>query len=399
MFSFKSKLELNLKNCMASKSTKNYRVIIKCKNFQENIVKKIPTYKGEVLHCIKDYNLISARLNSKGIERLSEYPEVEYICFDEYFFLCGMSIPTANKVRLSDKSNITGKGIGIGVIDSGVYPHTDLLTPYNKIGSFIDLIDGLNYPYDDNGHGTCTCGIIAGSGESSNKMYCGVAPQSTLHCYKAFDKLGKGFVSDILYALELILLDSEKYNIKVLCLPFELLNYNPFIISCFNSILEQFTIKGIVPVLPSGSNKNIEGSLTGIALCTNCITVSGLDTSSSLKPYAYSSSGLSKKGSKPDLCAACVDIVSLNSNISYISEKNGIKLYPHKLETSYKTFSGTSIAAAYISGLCALLFENNPTLTFKDIVSLLKVSCEELDIPRSFQGDGKVDINKILSKK
>lgn len=396
MFSFKRKLELNLKNCMSCKSTKDYRVIIKCKNFQENIVKKIPSYKGEVLHCLKDCNLISARLNSRAINRLLEYPEVEYICFDEYVFLCGMSIPTANKVKLSYKSNITGKGIGIGVIDSGVYPHTDLLTPHNKIGSFTDLIDGLNHPYDDNGHGTCTCGIIAGSGERSNKMYCGVAQGSTLYCYKAFDKLGKGFVSDILYALELILLDSKKYNIKVLCLPFELFYYNNFIISCFNSMFKIATDKGIVPILPTGSNKNQEGSLTGIALCTNCITVSGLDTSSSPKPYTYSSSGLSKKGSKPDLCAACVDIVSLNSNTSYISEKNGIKLYPHKLQPSYKTFSGTSLAAAYISGLCALLFENNPTLSFKDIVSLFKVSCEELDIPRSSQGDGKVNINKII---
>lgn len=396
MFSFKKKLEPNLKNCMSSKSTKDYRVIIKCKNFQENIVKKITSYKGEVLHCIKYCNLISARINSRAIERLLEYPEVEYICFDEYVFLCGMSVPTANKIKLSDKSNITGKGIGISIIDSGVYPHTDLLTPYNKIGSFTDLIDGLHHPYDDNGHGTCTCGIIAGSGERSNKMYRGVAEGSTLHCYKAFDKLGKGFVSDILYALELILIDSEKYNIRVICLPFELLYYNPFVISNFNTIFKIAAAKGIVSIVPSGSNKNVEGSLTGIALCANCITVSGLDTSSALKPYAYSSSGLIKNGSKPDLCAACVDIVSLNSNTNYISEKDGIKLYPPKLETSYKTFSGTSLATAYIAGLCALLFESNPTFNFKDIVSLLKVSCEELDMPRNFQGDGKVNINKII---
>ena len=396
MFSFKRKLELNLKNCMSYRSTKDYRVIIKYKNFQESIIKNILSYKGEVLHCITYCNLISARLNSKGINRLLEYPEIEYICFDEYLFLCGMSISTANKFKLSNNSNITGKGIGIGIIDSGVYPHTDLLSPYNKIGSFTDLIDGLNYPYDNNGHGTCTCGIIAGSGDRSNKMYSGVAQGSVLHCYKAFDRLGKGFVSDVLYALELILLSSQKYNIKVICLPFELLYYNNFIISCFNTMFKSSTNKGIIPVLPSGSNKSIEGSLTGIALCTNCITVSGLDTRSSLKPYIYSSSGLIKKGSKPDVCAACVDIVSLNSNTDYISEKNGIKLYTHKLETSYKTFSGTSLAAAYISALCALLFETNPNLNFKDIVSLLKVSCEELDMPRSFQGDGKVNINNLI---
>lgn len=396
MFSFKRKLDLNLKNSISINSSKNYRVLIKCKNFQDNIIKKIASYRGEVLHSIKICNLISARLNSKAIERLLEYPEVEYICFDEYVFLCGMSVPTANKVKFSNKSNITGKGIGIAIIDSGVYPHSDLLSPHNTIGSFTDIIDGINHPYDDNGHGTCISGIIAGSGDRSNKMYCGVAPGSTLYCYKAFDKLGKGFISDVLYSLELILLNIEKYNIRVICLPFELLYYNPFIISCFNILFKLATTKGVIPILPSGSNKNIEGSLTGIALCDNCITVSGLDTTSAIKPYSYSSSGLIKKGTKPDLCAACVDIVSLNCNTDYISEKNGVKLYPIKLEKSYTTFSGTSLAAAYVSGLCALLFEHNPTLNFKDILSLLKVSCEELDMPRNFQGNGKVNINKIL---
>ncbi|MGL5085202.1 MAG: S8 family serine peptidase [Clostridium sp.] len=396
MFPFKRKLELNLKTCISSKSANDYRVIIKCKNFQDTIAKKILSYRGEVLRSIKGCNLISARLTSSGINRLLEYPEVEYICFDEYLFLCGMSIPTANKMKLSDKSNIKGTGVGIGIIDSGVYPHTDLLSPSNKIGSFTDLVNGLTHPYDDNGHGTCTSGILAGSGERSNKMYCGVAQGSTLHCYKAFDKLGKGYVSDILYALELLIIDSKKYNIRVLCLPFELLYYNPFTIACFNTMFKIATDKGIVSILPSGSNKNTEGSITGIALCTNCITVSGIDTSSVLKPYAFSSSGLVKKGLKPDFCAACVDIVSLNSDTNYISEKNNVKLYPHKLETSYKTFSGTSLASAYIAGLCALLFENNPTLNFKDILSLLIVSCDELDIPRNFQGHGRININKII---
>lgn len=396
MFSLNRKIEKNLKDCMSSNSNNNYRVIIKCKKFQDNIAKKIPSYKGEVIRCISQCNIISAYLNSRGIQRLVEYPEVEYICFDEYLFLCGMSVHTANKVKIASKNNIKGKGIGIGVIDSGVYPHNDLITPYGRISTFVDLISGLNYPYDDNGHGTCTCGIISGSGDMSNGMYKGVAPESNIHCYKAFDKLGKGFSSDVLYAMESLISESEKYNIKVLCLPFELLSYNSFLQTCFNKMLSFATSKNITPVIPSGSNKNLDGSITGIALSPNCITVSGIDTSSALKPYSYSSAGAVRKDSKPDLCAACVDVVSLNCNNNYISEKNGIKIFPQKLNTSYKTFSGTSIACAYVCGLCALLYEKDPALTFKDVVSLLKVSCEPLDMPKNYQGEGKININKVL---
>ena len=90
--------------------------------------------------------------------------------------------------------------------------------------------------------------------------------------------------------------------------------------------------------------------------------------------------------------------MSLNSNTSYISYKNNTKLHAPKLDTSYKSFTGTSIAAAYVSGLCALLFEQHPEFTFDDILSLLKVASIPLDIPKNQQGEGKIDINKVLQQ-
>lgn len=396
MFSLNKKLDSNLKNCMLSKPYNNYRVLIKYKKFHDSLIKKIPSYKGEFICNIKHCQLISARLNSNGIRRLLEYPEVDYICFDEYFSLCGMSVSTANKIRISSKNKIKGRNVNVAIIDTGVYPHPDLITPYNRIIRFIDLINELKYPYDDNGHGTCTAGIIAGNGGKSNGMYSGVAPECNIHCYKAFDKSGKGFISDVLNAMEMIIEENEKHNIRILCLPFELLHYNVFFQKCFNLMVSAANSKNITCIVPSGSNKNLEGSITGIALCNDCITVSGYDSTSKIKPYTYSSVGTLKKDSKPNLCAACVDIVSLNSNANYISEKDGIKLYPSKLDSSYKTFSGTSLSAAYVSGICALIYENNPDLTPKDISSLLKVSCELLDIPKNHQGDGKVNINSII---
>ena len=196
--------------------------------------------------------------------------------------------------------------------------------------------------------------------------------------------------------MEMIFEGSEKHNIKLLCLPFELLHYNVFLQKCFDIMVSLINSKNITCIVPSGSNKNLDGSITGIALCPNCITVSGYDSTSKVKPYAYSSIGSLKKDLKPNLCAACVDIVSLNSNTNYISEKDGTKLYPSKLDSSYKTFSGTSLAAAYVTGVCALIYENNENLTPKDVTSLLKVSCEPLDMPKNCQGDGKININSIL---
>ncbi|SFD19943.1 S8 family serine peptidase [Clostridium uliginosum] len=398
MFSYKNKLDCNLKYYMTHNSYKNYRVLIKYRNFQSSLEKKISSYKGKVHYIIECANIISADLNTKGIERIIEYPEIERICLDEYLFLCGMSVTTANKVHFADKHSLSGCGVGIGVVDSGVFPHIDLLSPSNKIALFIDVVNKLKYPYDDNGHGTSISGILCSSGLSSNNMYKGIAHKSKLFCYKAFDKLGKGFASDILFSIESLINISKENNIKILCLPFELLTHNTFITSCFESIFAYAVSKDIIPIVPSGSNLNNSSPIMGIATLNNCITVGGLNTvNPSIRAYDFSSSGSFGKSAKPNLCAACVNIVSLNSDINYICEKNGIKLYPNKLDAPYKTFTGTSLSTAYVSGLCALLFENNPNLNFNDILSLFKISCEAVeDIPKVIQGEGIINIDKLI---
>ena len=216
MFFFNKKLDSNLKSYMKFNASRNYRVLIKCRNFQDSIEKRISSYKGTVIRTIAINNIVSAILNAQAINRLLEYPEVEYICLDQFLNLCGVSVQSANRVRLSNTISASGRGVGVGVIDSGAYPHRDLTTPYNRILTFTDLINGLTYPYDDNGHGTCTCGIIAGNGEASNGIYKGIAPNSELHVIKAFDRLGKGYVSDVLYAINELISISPKYNIKIL---------------------------------------------------------------------------------------------------------------------------------------------------------------------------------------
>ena len=397
MFSSKIKTDTNLKYYLYNRSYKQYRVLIKYKNFRDSIIKRINSYKGKLIHSLEYSNIICAEIDNRAINRLLEYPEIEYISFDEYLFLCGMSVSTANKFHLSEKYSLSGKGIGIGLVDSGIYPHPDLTNPSNKIGSFVDLINNLTYPYDDNGHGTAIAGIISSSGISSNDMYRGIAQRSTIHCYKAFDKLGKGFSSDILFSIEELIKNSEKNNIKILCLPFELLTHNTFIIEAFNKTFLKAIEKSITPIVPSGSNFNNDCSIMGIATLGSCLTVGGVDTNASLKPFEYSSSGPFDKLTKPDLSAACVNITTLNTDTSYISEKNGFKLYPKKLEASYKTFTGTSLAVAFISGLCALIYENNPNLTFNDVCAILKLSCNPGDFSKFKQGEGIVNINKLIT--
>ena len=50
-------------------------------------------------------------------------------------------IPTT--VRLNANPEYTGKGVTIAFLDSGFYPHPDLVTPVNRVIAYEDLIDEL----------------------------------------------------------------------------------------------------------------------------------------------------------------------------------------------------------------------------------------------------------------
>ncbi len=397
MIWFKDKLEGNLSYAIKKDYYKKYRVLIYCSKFLNNIEKKITSYKGTVIYTLKHCSAICALLTPKNILQLIEFPEVKWVTRDSYCFLCASGVESSNRARLPEKSPFTGRGIGVAVIDTGAYPHSDLITPFNRIRLFTDLINNYRYPYDDNGHGTFISGIIAGNGSLSKGIYKGIAPGAQLYCYKAFNSLGKAYTSTVLFALEEILDAPKEYNIRIICLPFELYNNDHLTLECFSKLFNAAIERDMVPIVPSGSNYNSEGSIEGFACLQNCITVGGLDTSSSIKSYFASSGGPFQKNTKPDLAAACVDICSLNTNKKYISERNGNKLYPGTLENPYCNYSGASVAAAYISGLTALILENRSKLKFKDVKALLKTASNSVvDIPRYQQGEGMVDITKLF---
>lgn len=396
MISIKKKLDINLRAALDNDRYKSYRVIIHCKSLIDKISEKIKPFGGELIGSVKSIKCIFANISAKTIERLIEYPEVDHITFDSYAYLCGNNVKSANNVHLSQKFNYTGKGICIGLVDSGTYPHPDLMKPFNKIAKFKDMVGGLEYPYDDNSHGTFMSGIICSSGFSSKGVNKGIAPNSLIYSIKAFNALGKGYISNIFSAIDILISESSDHNIRIICLPFETVSEDAFIMSMFNKLFTICIENNITVIVPSGSNEAVKGSIRGFAVLGSCLTVGGLDTTSSVKPYCFSSCGPCGNLTKPDLCAASVDICSLNSDTTYVSQRNGMKVYPRKIENYYITLSGTSCSAAYISGICALLYESNTDLRCKDIISLLKGSCKFLEMPKWQQGEGYLDASILF---
>lgn len=103
--------------------------------------------------------------------------------------------------NLSD-AEYTGKGIGVCVMDTGLFPHIDFA---GRIWVFRDFVRGQKQPYDDNSHGTHVCGIIGGDGTASMGRIRGIAPGCGFIALKVLDGLGNGRKEDVLQAIEWIL--------------------------------------------------------------------------------------------------------------------------------------------------------------------------------------------------
>src|SRR5207237_2612129 len=126
----------------------------------------------------------------------------------------------ADAVRTTSGINVTGldgTGIGIAILDSGIYKdHTDFLDKSNN-GRVVYSQDftGENRTDDPYGHGSHVASIAAGSGRVSNAAYLGIAPNANLINLRVLNSQGSGTISGTLAALDWIMANKTTYNIRV----------------------------------------------------------------------------------------------------------------------------------------------------------------------------------------
>ena len=116
---------------------------------------------------------------------------------------------------------VTGKGVKVGIIDTGIdYHHPDLKAAYKGGYDFVDDdADPMETTYADwkasgraetnqgstysTEHGTHVAGIVAGRGaESEERAAHGVAPGASVYAYRALGPYGGGRTSDIMAAMD-----------------------------------------------------------------------------------------------------------------------------------------------------------------------------------------------------
>jgi serine protease AprX len=314
---------------------------------------------------------------------------------------------------------LSGHGVGVAVIDSGVAAeHNDLslsrgTSPHrsSRVAHFKDFTQAESSalwlserPTDDYGHGTHVAGIIAGSGAGSAGAYRGVAPAADLVSLRVLDDEGHGQTSDVIAALEWVLDEGSQYGIDVVNLSLGHPVMEPAELDPLVQAVEDVWNAGIVVVCSAG-NRGANGNFTinspgnsPLVLTVGSLTDWHTPSTADDKVSSYSSRGPSAVDHylKPDFVAPGNRVVSTTSVSSALA-----KAFPQSVVVggaAYLELSGTSMAAAEVSGVVARMLQQDPTLNPATVKSRLVDTAREVGgaLPTD-AGAGALDMHAALA--
>lgn len=280
-------------------------------------------------------------------------------------------------------AGITGHGIGVAVLDTGIYPHGDF---GDRIRIFRDMVRGKKEVYDDNGHGTHIAAIIGGDGQASQGRYAGVAPGSHIVAVKVLDKKGNGFASDVLAGLRMVCEKKEEYGIRIVNISVgsfgrKNMSENSALVRGVDAAWDA----GLVVIVAAGNHGPGRQTITTPGISRKVITVGCSDDDKEVNVMGNRMVDYSGRG--PTWACVCKpDIVAPGSGIVSCTNQPG----------AYMVKSGTSMSTPLVSGAIALLLEKYPHMTNRDVKLHLRERAIDIGLPKNQQGWGMLNVAKLL---
>ena len=309
------------------------------------------------------------------IKQIKDHDAVDRIFYDrEVTAFLDIASQQIGAVHVQQQLQLTGKGVTIAVIDTGIHPHEDFIHPTNRIIAFKDFINGKEAPYDDNGHGTHCAGDAAGNGHLSNGQYIGPAPESSLIGVKVLDENGSGRLSTIIEGIEWCIDHRDEYHIRIISLSLGARAYESFRDDPLSLVVQEAWHHGIVVCAAAGNSGPYPTTIGTPAINPFIITVGSTDDQNTLDRADDVIADYSSRGPsidlfvKPDVYAPGTNIIAPLALGSAVESE----LPDMIIEGEYIQLSGTSMATPICAGVVALMLEANPTLSPNDVKAILK---------------------------
>ena len=356
-------------------------------------------------------------------------------------------IPTP--VRLNANPDYTGKGVTIAFVDSGFYPHPDLVTPINRVVAHEDLDQHRplsTEPVESwQWHGTQTSVAAAGNGQLSNGTYRGLAHEAELVLVKVSER---GRITEELIAqgIQWVIANRERYNIRVLNMSLG----GDEDVPCSRSIVDQAAEEAVsqgITVIAAAGNSGADGSHSiPPANSPSVITVGGYTDHNQLNgnklDLYHSNFGSTADGTvKPEIVAPAMWVAApilpgtrsyeraealsrLSAAVDYElpdlarelkevaelpeqvanADTTGIRTYVETalqqekiVAAHYQRVDGTSFAAPIVTSVVAQMIQANPKLTPGAIRNILISTADRIVTePVIRQGYGVVNARRAV---
>jgi serine protease AprX len=366
-----SKADPSLTAMAASRPKSMHSVIVRETNPASlDAERRVWALGGRVTHELPIIGSFAARVPGSAVRSLAESAAVWRVWSDARLRATNSNLShydtyspdTAWKktINSSDNSSL-GAGVTVAVLDTGVTRVPDL---GNRVLARVDFTpdhDG----YDRYGHGTHMAGIIAGDGTSSNGQWVGVAPKANIVSVKVARADGSTDVSVVIAGMQWIVSHRAEYNIRVLNLSYGTDSKQSYLIDPLDYAVERVWRSGIFVVAAAGNGGPSFGTISKPGDDPLVLTVGGLDTRNTASKHddrvaPFSGRGPTQDGlAKPDLMAPAISIVSNRAPGSTIDVSHPSA----RVGEHYFKGTGTSQAAAAVSGVAARLFSASPSLT------------------------------------
>ncbi|MEV3927675.1 S8 family peptidase [Actinomadura coerulea] len=271
------------------------------------------------------------------------------------------------------KAGYTGKGVKVGVLDSGIDTgHPDLA---GAVVAAKDFTGGGDVQ-DRNGHGTHVASIITGDGVADPR-YRGVAPDAGLVVGKVLDEQANGRFSDVIAGMEWIAgQDVRVVNMSLgSWIPSD--GTDPM-----SAAVDTLTARtGMLFVVGAG-NDGADGSVSVPGLATSALTVGAVDRDGKVAEFSSRGPRAGDGVIKPDVTAPGVDITAARAG------------------GGYTTMSGTSMATPHVAGAAALLVQRHPDWKPAQVKSGLMTTARPNGSATVFeQGAGLIDVSRAVAQK
>ncbi|HEY2493698.1 MAG TPA: S8 family serine peptidase [Paenibacillus sp.] len=243
--------------------------------------------------------------------------------------------------------------IKVAVFDTGISSHPDL-----NIAGGVSYVDTSPGYADDKGHGTHIAGTIAALDNSFGVV--GAAPDAEIYAVKVADSSGDGYTSSVIQGIEWAI----DHDINIINMSFVSAQYSELL----HKAIRKANSAGIIIVAAAGNNGSGEDTLQYPAKYPEVVAVGAIESS-------HHRTDFSATGDELDLVAPGFGVMSTTMNGGY-----GVS-------------SGTSNAAAHVTGAAALLWAHHPSLSGQQVIEKLYVTATPLDTSHE-SGHGIINIAK-----